>query len=392
MDNVDTEVSFLFSYWYPNVARLPATGDVTVTAPAAWTVIAEGEQQDRTGTVGEARTRWRQTHPVCWLQFAAGPYQRSSRPLGEKTLNIYLLKPDAHAAEMALDTLAQALPFFSRTFSPFPWTHYDVVEYPMTVGALEGYSMTAMSRELLRVALPHELSHSWWGGIVPNTYTVDMWNEGFASYSERLLSEAAKPPAQIGLRAGEKRPRGPRLPPRLPIIGAVDALDEPEATVGYRKGALVLHMFRRTVGDKTFHRVLTRFATQGAGKAATWRDFQATAEEVCGRELGWFFDPWLTRIDAPRVSWGPARQEGGTVEAEIDLANPAYRLRLPVAIDTADGQRRIEAVEVAGPRTRSAGSSKKSAAGSRTNRTARVPRERRKRVRGPATSTASMRR
>jgi hypothetical protein len=32
--------------------------------------------------------------------------------------------------------------------------------------------------------------------------------------------------------------------------------------------------------------------------------------------------------------------------------NSGYRLRLPVAIDTADGQRRIETVEVAGPRTR----------------------------------------
>jgi hypothetical protein len=351
MDDVNSEVSLLFSYWYPNIARLPATGDVTVTAPAAWTVIAEGEQQDRTATGDEARTRWRQTHPVCWLQIAAGPYQRTSRAVGDKTLNVYLLKPNPGTAETALNTVSQALPFFSRTFTPFPWTHYDVVEYPMSVGALEGYSMTAMSLELLRVALPHELSHSWWGGLVPNTYTVDMWNEGFASYSERLLSEAAKPEPRPGLHAGDKRPRGPRLPPRLPIIGAGDALDEPQAMVGYKKGAAVLHMFRRTVGDETFHRVMARFATEMAGHAATWRDFQRVAEEVTGREMGWFFDPWLTRTDAPRLRWGPARQEGGTLEAEIDLANPAYRLRLPVAIDTADGRRRIEEVEVAGPRT-----------------------------------------
>src|SRR6266571_6237094 len=205
MDDVGPEVSFLFSYWYPNIARLPATGDVTVTAPVAWTVIAEGEQQDRTATGGEARIRWRQSHPVCWLQFAAGPYQRTSRTAGDKMLNVYLLKPHPRTAETALNTVSQALPFFSRTFTPFPWTHYDVVEYPMTVGALEGYSMTAMSLELLRVALPHELSHSWWGGLVPNTYTVDMWNESFASYSERLLSEAAKPEPRPGLHAGDKR-------------------------------------------------------------------------------------------------------------------------------------------------------------------------------------------
>ena len=74
--------------------------------------------------------------------------------------------------------------------------------------------MTAMSPEMFRIALPHELSHSWWGGMVPNTYTVDMWNEGFASYSERLLNEASKPGPPRGLRAGEERASRWKLPPR----------------------------------------------------------------------------------------------------------------------------------------------------------------------------------
>src|SRR5262249_25169979 len=158
------------SYWYPNVARLPATGDLTITAPAAWTVIAQGEQQSRSEAGDTARTRWRQTHPVCWLQVAAGPYHRTSRAPGDKTLNVYLLTENAGRAERVLNTLGQALPYFSRTFGAYPWSHYDVVEYPIAVGALEGYTMTAMSPELFRNALTHELAHSWWGGIVPNTY------------------------------------------------------------------------------------------------------------------------------------------------------------------------------------------------------------------------------
>ena len=34
------------------------------------------------------------------------------------------------------------------------------------------------------------------------------------------------------------------------------------------------------------------------------------------------------------------------------MTNPVYHLRLPIAIDTEDGQRRIDAVEVSGARTR----------------------------------------
>jgi aminopeptidase N len=351
LDNIDPEVAFLFSYWYPNVARLPATGELSITAPVAWTTIAQGEQRTRVVAGDEARTRWRQTHPVCWLQLVTGPYTRTSRMVGDKQLNIYLLKPDPQKAEAALDALAPALPFYSRTFAPFPWSHYDVVEYPMVLGALEAYSFTTASLELIPQALPHELAHSWWGGLVPNPYTVDMWNEAFATYSERLLREATATGPSPGLRAGDDRPRRRRYAATVPIIGAVDALIRSHSSVGYGKGSAVLHMFRRTVGDEKFRRTLARFTKEMAGQAATWRDFQRCAEAVVGQDLSWFFDPWLTRTDAPRLRWVSARQAGNLLEAEIELASPAYRLRLPVAIDTADGKRQIETIELSGPRT-----------------------------------------
>jgi peptidase M1-like protein len=351
VDNIDPEAAFLFSYWYPNVARLPATGDITITAPAAWTTIAQGEQRSRVMVGEEARTRWRQTHPVCWLQLVSGPYIRTSRSVGEKQLNVYLLKPNAQKAAAALDALTPALSFYSRTFAPFPWTHYDVVQYPMTLGALEAYSFTTASLELIPQALPHELAHSWWGGLVPNPYTVDMWNEAFATYSERLLREATATGPPPGLRAGEDRRGRRRYNSPAPIIGAVDALTRSHSITGYNKGAAVLHMFRRTVGDEKFLRSLARFAKEMAGRAATWRDFQRCAETETGQELGWFFDPWLTRTDTPRVRWVSARQKGDRLEAEIELANPAYRLRLPIAIDTADGKRQIDTLETSGTRT-----------------------------------------
>src|SRR5207244_5025579 len=140
-----------------------------------------------------------------------------------------------------------ALSFYSRTFAPFPWTHYDVVEYPMTLGALEAYSFTTASLELIPQALPHELAHSWWGGLVPNSYTVDMWNEAFATYSERLLREADSPRPRPGLQPGEERARQRRAGSGAPIIGAGDALVPANASVGYGKGAAVLNMYRLTV-------------------------------------------------------------------------------------------------------------------------------------------------
>jgi hypothetical protein len=226
-----------------------------------------------------------------------------------------------------------------------------VVESSLAAGALEGYSMTIMSAEMIRPALPHELAHTWWGGLVPNTYMVDMWNEAFASYSERLLREAEKPEAPRGLRAGEERVVRWKLSTRVPITGSGDALDHPQAMAGYQKGAAVLHMFRRTVGEEAFHHSLSRFVVERSGQASTWRDFQRVAERVVNHDLGPFFDPWLTRDDAPRLQWLSARQAGDRLEAEIELLNPGYRLRLPIGIDT-DAERRVEVVDVAGAHTR----------------------------------------
>jgi hypothetical protein len=352
MDDIAPEGAYLFSYWYPNVARLPTTLNLTVTAPSGWTVIGQGEREDRTEEGAEARTRWRLTHPVCWLQFAAGPYERTSRAVGGTTLNVYLRRPNPEKAQAALSTLAKALPFYSRSFGAYPWTHYDVVEFPLAVGALESYSFTGMSQRLIPRALSHELAHTWWGGLVPNTYMVDMWNEAFATYSERLLRETEARSPQSRHRFGEDRPRGRRYPAGVPILGAVNALRRSHAAVGYGKGAAVLHMFRRTVGDGPFRRALARFVRERSGQASTWRDFQRSAEAELGRKLDGFFDPWLTRGDAPRLRWVSARQENGTLDAEVELLDLEYRLRLSVAIDTNDGKRHTTELEVVGARTR----------------------------------------
>ena len=38
----------------------------------------------------------------------------------------------------------------------------------------------------MEIALVHEIAHTWWGGVVPNTYTRTLWNESFAEYSDGL--------------------------------------------------------------------------------------------------------------------------------------------------------------------------------------------------------------
>lgn len=348
-DNIDPEGTFIFSYWYPHIARLPATAEVAITAPAGLTVVGQGELTGRVRNDQQERWVWRQDHPVCWVMFAAGTWHVTERKVGDKTYGVYLLREDRAKAERTLEVLERAMAFFSRRFGPFPWSHYEVVEYPLDAGGLESYTFTICSPRAVPGVVAHEVAHSWWGGIVPNTYTQDMWNEAFATYSERLLDE------EEGRRRGRGRPRSPsgRAYGELPISKARNALDGAHAAVGYQKGAAVLHAARRAVGDALFFQSLQQFVKRFRGRPATWRDYAGVVEELAGAKMRPFFDQWLDRPGVPRLAWGGVsvtKPEAGRFRLEVELrqAEPPFQIDLPVTIETQDGERLRRTVAMRG--------------------------------------------
>src|SRR5205823_5277667 len=126
----------------------------------------------------------------------AGPYIITSRMSNGRKLSVYELKPVKGRAERSLDSLEKSLAWFEKSFGTYPYTHYEVVETLGPFGgALEAYSFSTYDRGAFG-AVVHEVSHTWWGGIVPCPYTKNMWNESFANYSDGLFTRqtASKAP------------------------------------------------------------------------------------------------------------------------------------------------------------------------------------------------------
>jgi aminopeptidase N len=61
----------------------------------------------------------------------------------------------------------------------------------------------------------------------------------------------------------------------------------------YQRGALTLHVLRRTIGDDDFFELLKTWVDRYGDDAAGTADFEALAEEVSGQELTPLFDAWL---------------------------------------------------------------------------------------------------
>ncbi len=101
----------------------------------------------------------------------------------------------------------------------------------------------------------------------------------------------------------------------------------------YAKGAVVLHMLRKVLGDTTFFNSCRTYLNEPnyAYGVATIRDFQSVCEEVSEEDLSYFFDEWLFGENYPKYSlnWSSDRLDNGAYSVNITLSqlkntNPKY--------------------------------------------------------------------
>ena len=92
----------------------------------------------------------------------------------------------------------------------------------------------------------------------------------------------------------------------------------------YEKGAEVIGMLKRLVGDAAYARALDLYFDRHDGQAATIEDWLKVFEDATGRDLTQF-KRWYTEAGTPRLqmheAWSPAPQ-GGTYALTFTQTNP----------------------------------------------------------------------
>ena len=132
----------------------------------------------------------------------------------------------------------------------------------------------------------HELAHQWFGDAVSPAGWKDIWlNEGFASYSEALFAENQSGPSAYHSTMRSKF--------RDSYRGTVFNPDNMFSSTVYDKGAWVLHMLRREVGDSVFFRILRTYYDKYKYGNASTDDFEKICEYVSSRNLNYFFKQWI---------------------------------------------------------------------------------------------------
>lgn len=347
-DRIGTQYALLCSYWYPHIGRLPAKTRTRLQVPPHWIAIGQGELLKEEKTEQFYRSSWQNDVPVCFFSIVAGPYQvtaetRSKR--NNRLIRMYQLQPDLERAKQAVEKTARGMDFFEERFGDFPYTHYDLVDTPQfEFSGLEAYSFTFLDPAITLWACTHELAHTYWGGIIPNTYIRSIWNESMTQYSDSVLFlENEDGSLQQGFASAFSRtvPIGSANVPRDPIM----------AMVGYYRGAYVLRMLEHELGTGMMIRTMRAFAEKRRGQASEWEDYERIVNETTGKDYRWFFNQWIYSADIPELqilsaSQRPSSKGGFLIEMRLKQSGTPkpYRLRFQVELTAGAKTEKVEGV------------------------------------------------
>ncbi|MBM4112602.1 MAG: hypothetical protein FJ253_04390 [Phycisphaerae bacterium] len=361
---------------FPNV-RLPI--DFRITAPKGLEVSANGAFVSRseapaggaTGAVKDASAfelwQWKQEKPIVpyLVAIVAGRFARVPLEGGGTTVPMHVWVPPGREADVArtFGRTGEMVALFEEVFGQkYPWARYDqIVVRNFGAGGMENVSATTLhpgsifddvagEEEDLDGLISHELCHQWTGDLVTCRTWAHIWlNEGWATYGTALWFEQRDGEEgyfdSMYSNAGVARRDSTEGP--VPMVSEI--YRRPFETFSrapnpYSKGASILHMLRERLGEPVFYAGVHRYMAEHAGGLAETDDFRTALEAASGQSLEWFFDQWCFRPGCPRlkaeVSYdAETRRMRVKVEQtqKIDERTPAFRLDLPIVVETASG-------------------------------------------------------
>ncbi len=264
---------------------------------------------DTVETIGNKKTfRWKHYYPIVpyYMMVAISNYEHFQQTYTGSNYNFpidyYVFESHLENAQAGVEDLPNAIDFFTTTFGPYPFLEE---KYGMTqlgyYGAIENQTNTItnnMSLNWFYVSV-HELAHMWFADMVTcQTWNHGWVNEGFASYAEALYTEHVN---------GFNSYQNYMANYEYYSSGSVYLEDVSDPfnvfqSIIYDKGAYVLHMLRKVLGDSIFFDAIYNYATNDSFiyKLATTEDFKLICEVESGQNLDYFFDQWIYDERYPR--------------------------------------------------------------------------------------------
>jgi hypothetical protein len=380
------------TYWYPqNPVWDFATATIRVTVPEGYRSVASGELlpssqviAPRDGlTLQNGNTYvFRSDQPLRYLALVVSRMSRVS----EKPMAIAASRPGADIDTVTVAVEAQPrlqgrgrqlatqvediMKFYSTLVgeAPFPSMTIALVESELPGGHSPGYFAVlndpvpgtnnswrgdpASFDGFPEFFLAHELAHQWWGQALGWKNYHEQWlSEGFAQYFAALYGRQARGDRVFGDMLKQFRRWSLSQSDQGPVhlgyrLGHIKSDLRVYRAIVYNKGAAVLHMLRRLLGDEAFFGGLRRFYDDRRFQKAGTDDLERALEAESGRTLDRFFERWIYGTDIPRIGFKSTIGDGQVTVRFTQPNDNVFDLPVTITLTMTDGKTREVVVPV----------------------------------------------
>jgi aminopeptidase N len=299
-------------YDYPNER---VSSEVIATVPAGFSAVSNGKLVSREG----GRWHWKQerAHAPYLIALYIQRYEQVKEEGAQPPISYWVPEGRAADARRSFGKTPAMMKWFTAQLGEYPWDKYDQITiYHPPFGGMENTTATSIyDRGLLdeRAALDndidslvaHELAHQWFGDLVTCADWSHLWlNEGFATFFQALWREKDQGADEFAFDMNSKAAAyfSEHGSYQRPTVS--DRYEEPWDMFDrhtYQRGAWILQMLRRDLGDERFMRVARRWLERHKDSAATTEQFRRVLEDVTGKTYLQFFNQWLYGAGYPNL-------------------------------------------------------------------------------------------
>ncbi len=268
------------------------------------------------------------------LALIIGPFKSTPVTVSEGVpVKVWCVADRTSLGTYAQQVAAKLLPYYNKYFGvPYPAKKLDLIAIPdFEAGAMENlgaitfresalliHDKTAATSSRMEVSsiVAHEMAHMWFGDLVTMKWWDDLWlNEAFATWMATKACDVLRPDWHEWDRFAAGRAyalESDSLMSTRPIhfnvdnpLQALEMFDE----ITYTKGASILRMLERFVGEDTFQKGIQDYIKAHQFNNATTEDLwssigAASKTDVSAMMKNWVLKPGYPLIDIQKSARG----------------------------------------------------------------------------------------
>lgn len=329
--------------------------DVYITAPQQYTSVSNGLEQSATINGLNKTTHFKHQYPIpaYLIAFAVTNYTTYSHNVENSgnpfPIVNYVYPENLTSAQNSTAVTVDIMNHFIDLFGNYPFENEKYGHAQFNWGGGMEHTTVSFMGSFSRGLIAHELAHQWFGNKITCGSWKDIWlNEGFATFLSGLTIE------HLDGEVGYKNWRSSKNNSITSISDGAVYLSDADTTnvsrifssrLSYNKGAMVLHMLRKKLGDTNFFSGLKNYITDPnlAYNYAKTPDLIAHLETASGLQLDEFFNDWVYNQGYPSYNLGWNQTEANKINITINQTQSHssvsfFEANVPVRINGANGE------------------------------------------------------